>query len=520
MKKLRIIRSVILLGLLVFAVCSPLQAVEPKRGGTLNVGLHIPFPTLDWQSTVGHPLPHGFHLVFEGLFGWGKDFTPQPELAEWWKVSNDKKTWTFGLRKGVLFHNGKEMTAEDVKASLERWKRIAPKGPMLKDLEEIKIQDKYTVELRFNSPIGRFLFLILGADENKAVIMPKEIAEASTQSGVLTEVVGTGPYQFVEYKEEQYLRLKRFDNYVPRTDAPNYQTGKKVPYFDEIIFWIVPEASTRVAGLETGEYDVITEVPSVEYQRLKEEKGIEPVIINPPVLIYMMFNHKKGLMADINMRRAIQALVDVDKVVQSVVGDPAFGSVNPSLFSPGGAYETHVCADLYDQGNIEKAKEFLKKANYNGEPVRFLVLREDTTNTRACIAVAQQMSEAGMNVQLLIYDLATWVAKRSDPNEWDIYISQGYWQDPSLFHAEFNGKFCGWFITPETEEVFRKLREEVDFNKRYELGEELQRLFYEKVATVNLGYVHRLRAYRTWVKDPEGNIGLGNLTLNNVWLDR
>jgi len=520
MKRLKLTGMVSLTLLVLFAVSLSLQAQEPKKGGILNVGLHIPFPTLDWQSTVGHPLPQGFSIVYEGLFAWGKDFAPVPELAEWWKVSDDKMTWTFGLRKGVLFHNGKEMTAEDVKASIERWRKVGPKGAMLQDLQEIKIIDKHTVQFRFNVPMGRFLFLILGADENKAVIMPKEIAEASPQGGVLTEIVGTGPYQFVEYKEEEYLKLKRFDRYVPRTDPPNYQSGKKVPYLDEIIFWIVPEASTRVAGLETGEYDVITQVPDAEYQRLKSKKGVEPVINNPPVLMYMMFNHKKGPMSNINMRKAMQALINVDEVVKSVVSDEAFGTVNPSLFSPGGAYETDVCAELYNQGNIKKAKEFLKKAGYNGEPIRFLVLSVSPTITRADIAIAQQMSEAGINVQLLFYDLATWVAKRSDPDEWDIYTSEGYWQDPSLFHAEFNGKFAGWFITPETEEVFRKLRQETDFDKRYEYGKELQQLFYEKVATINLGYFHRLRAMRTWVKDPEGNMPLGNLTLNNIWLDR
>lgn len=114
--------GMILLSLFVlFAVGLSLQAQEPKKGGTLNVGLHIPFPTLDWQSTVGHPLPQGFSTVYEGLFAWGKDFAPQPELVESYKVSTDGKTWTFGLRSGVLFHNGKEMRAEDVKASIERF---------------------------------------------------------------------------------------------------------------------------------------------------------------------------------------------------------------------------------------------------------------------------------------------------------------------------------------------------------------------------------------------------------------
>jgi len=493
---------------------------EPKRGGTLNVGLHIPFPTLDWQSTVGHPLPQGMVNVYEGLFGMGKDFNPQPELVDTYKVSDDSLTWTFGLRKGVLFHNGKEMTAEDVKASIERWKKVGPKGPMLKDLREIEIVDKHAVNFHFNVPMGRFLFLILGGDENKAIIMPKEIAEASPEGGVLTEIVGTGPYEFVEYRTEEYLRLKRFDKYVSRDDAPNYQTGGKVPYLDEIIFWIVPEASTRVAGLETGEYDVITQVPDTEYQRLKDAEGVVPVINQPAVLMYMMFNHKKGLMSDVNMRKAVQATINVDEVVQSVVSDKAFGTVNPSFFSPGGAYETDQSAELYNQKNIEKVKEYLEKAGYNGEPIRYLVLRISPTNTRTNVAVTEQMKAAGMNAEFLNYDLATWVAKRSDPDEFEIFSSEGYWVDPSLFHAEFGGKFAGWFISPETEEVFTKLAQEAEFDKRYALGEELQRLFYEKVATVNLGYFHRLRAMGSWVKDPAGNMPLGNLTLNNIWLDR
>src|SRR4029079_16648633 len=134
-----------------------------------------------------------------------------------------------------------------------------------------------TVVLKFKSPMGRYLLLLLGSDENKAVIMPRAIAEASTTPGKLTEVVGSGPYRFVEYKEDQYAKLQRFDGYVGRSDPPNYQTGKKVANLDEIIFWIVPEASPRVAGLESGEYDVITEVPEGEAARLRNNAELEAV---------------------------------------------------------------------------------------------------------------------------------------------------------------------------------------------------------------------------------------------------
>ena len=96
---------------------SALAATDPVKGGSLKVGLHIPLPTLDWQSTVGHPLPHVMGHVFEGLFGLGKDLNAQPELAESVDAAPDGKTWTIKLRKGVKFHNGKTMNADDVVAT-------------------------------------------------------------------------------------------------------------------------------------------------------------------------------------------------------------------------------------------------------------------------------------------------------------------------------------------------------------------------------------------------------------------
>ncbi|MBK8085116.1 MAG: hypothetical protein IPK28_15565 [Devosia sp.] len=190
--------------------------------------------------------------MFEGLYGFGKDFNAAPELAESVEATPDGLKWTFKLRPGVKFHNGDTVDAEDVKASLERWRAVGPKGPGLATVTSIDTPDPLTVVLNFSTPMGRFLLLMLGSDENKFVVMPKEIAEASTTPGKLTEVVGTGPYKFVEYAEDQYVKLAKFADYVARDDAPNYQAGKKVANFDEIVFWIVTESTTRVAGLSLG----------------------------------------------------------------------------------------------------------------------------------------------------------------------------------------------------------------------------------------------------------------------------
>ena len=315
-------------------------AGDPVQGGTLDVGLHIPLSTLDWQSTVSHPLPQVMGHVYEGLFGLGSDMTAVPELVDTYAATEQGKVWTFTLRQGVKFHNGDTLDSGDVRASLERWRVVGPKGAGLGTLDRIDTPDANTVVLNFKDPMGGFLLLLLGSDENKAVIMPSEIAEASTTAGQLTEVVGTGPYEFVEYKEDQYARLKRFDDYSARSDAPNYQAGKKETNLDEIVFWIVPEASTRVAGLESGEYDIITEVPDSEAARLASTDGVEPIKNGPGVLQYMMFNHQTGPTSDINIRKAVQAMIDPAEIASVVVSDPSFSLTNPSIYAPESAYNT------------------------------------------------------------------------------------------------------------------------------------------------------------------------------------
>lgn len=520
---MRIKLHVVLIALAIASITLAQGALEPRTGGTLNVGLHLPFPTLDWQSTVGHPLPHAMVLVYEGLFAFGSDFDAVPELVDTYEASSDGRAWTFRLRQGVRFHDGTELHADDVVASLERWARIGPKGAALEDVDRYEIVDDYTVTLHFNEAVGRSLLLALGSDENKAVIMPKEVAESSTTAGELSAVVGTGPYRFGEYREDQYLRLERFDDYVARDDAPNYQGGRKVAYLDEIVFWIVPEASTRVAGLESGEFDVITDVPDSEFIRLAEAPELEPIKNGPGLLLYMMFNHKAGITSHIEIRRAIQAAIDTDELSAAAVSNPEFTVSNPSFFPPESAYNTDIRSELYNQGDPERARALLTDFGYDGEEVVIQVIATNPVQNRLAVVFVEQMRRAGLNAVIQSYDLATWVAKRRDPDALNIYTSAGYWIDPSLWQPEFSGTFPSpevGFQSDATDRIFAALARESEFEARFALGSELQAEFYDQVATINLGYIYRMVAKTTSVMDPQGNLALGNLTLHNVWLSR
>ena len=495
-------------------------AGTPKMGGTLNVGLHIPFATTDWQATVQHPAPQVQNNVWEGLTAYGKDFTAAPELAESWSSSDDGKIWTFNLRKGVLFHNLKEMTSEDVIASIERWQKVGPKGANLKTTKIVAV-DKYTVELHFVDPFGAALLLLLGSDENKCVIMPKEVVDASPEANNLSEIIGTGPYKWTEHKEDQYVRLTRFDEYVSRSDKPNYHTGAKVAYLDEIIYWIVPEATTRLAGLLSGDYDIVTQISDTEYDRLLATDGVDPVKKGPAFNLYLMFNHKKGLTSDINIRRAVQAAINADELMAAGIPNPNFRVLDPSLYPPESAYYNFAKGELYNQNDPEKAQEYLKKAGYNGELITYQAISTSGQQVRVGTALIEQLKKAGMNAEIVIYDLQTWVAKRRDGDALMMYHSGGNWIDPSLYEPEFTGTFPSEetaFSDPEVDEVFKLLNQETDKQKRIKHGRTLQSLMFEKVATYSFGHWYNMMAKSGNVADPEGNLSLGNLTLNNVGL--
>ena len=145
--------------------------------------------------------------------------------------------------------------------------------------------------------------------------------------------------------------------------------------------------------------------------------------------------------------------------------------------------------------DADKAREYLAASDYAGEKVIVQTIASSPSHVRTGLSVAEQLQSIGINAEMVQYDVQTWVAQRRDPNGLNIYTSAGYWIDPSLYHPEFNGTFPSpevGYYHDETEEVFRGLAAETDFDKRYALGEALQCEFYNKVATINLGYQYRL----------------------------
>src|SRR5262245_30677888 len=257
----------------------PMAAQDaPRIGGVLKVAMIGEPPTLDLHTTTATIVQQITWHVYETLFTLDKNLQPIPLLAENHTVSDGGRRYTITLRKGVKFHNGNEMTSADVVPSLQRFGKLSTPGKALwRSVEAVEATDPYTVVIHLNEPSGSLLIGIANPN-SAAAIYPKEVIAAAGDAQT-KDVIGTGPYRFVEHKPDRHIKLARFKEYAARAEAPDGYGGKRTAYFDEIRFIPVPDVAVRLAGVETGEYHFGAQIKQDQYERIKNIPAIAPKIL-------------------------------------------------------------------------------------------------------------------------------------------------------------------------------------------------------------------------------------------------
>src|SRR4029453_3733314 len=148
-------------------------------------------------------------------------------------------------------------------------------------------------------------------------IYPKEIAEKFPPAEKVTEFVGTGPFKLAEWKPDQYIRMLRFDDYRPRSEAASGYGGAKVVHVDEIRWIPVPDVATRVAQMETGELEFADDLKISAFDPLQKRPRARPVVAKPYYWLIAVFNKKEGLMTNQKLRQAWQAALDMETIIKT-----------------------------------------------------------------------------------------------------------------------------------------------------------------------------------------------------------
>jgi peptide/nickel transport system substrate-binding protein len=496
------------------------EASAQKKGGVIRVAVLGDPPTLDSHWTTANFVEVITQHMYEGLYTLDQTYQPIPDLADGMPaVSADGLVYTIKLRQGIKFHNGKEMTSEDVVASLKRWGGYAAQAKALwASVEDVRPSGKYAVELWLKEKVGIVLIALANAN-NFGAIYPKEIAEKYPTPNKVTEYIGTGPYKFVEWKPDSHIRMVRYDDYKARPEPPNGWGGQKIAYADEIRWIPMPDVATRVAALESGEVDFADDLQADAFSRIKENPKLRPLVVRPYTWAIGVFNKKEGLMTNQKLRQAIQAAIDVEPVMKGAVGNPLFYRLDPGLsFQEQKAWHSTVGAPWYNKHDKEKAKQLLKEAGYKGEAVRFLTTKEYAWMYNYALVTKQQLEELGMVIDLQVVDWATLVQRRNNPQMYDIFTTgMSFVPDPTQ-HPYLRCDWPGWTCDEQIGKALDAIRRETDPAKRRAIWEEIHKRFYEYVPAIRYGDIFAFRAMQASVKGFNENMTF--YRFYNVWLDK
>lgn len=465
-------------------------AAELKK--EIKVALNAQPPSLDPHMVTSSVTRDVMKNVFETLVTLDGNYNTVPYLAEKIDIGKDNTEYTFHLRQGIKFHNGKEMTSDDVAASMNRWKEKSSRAKGIIGDAAFAAADKYTVVLQLKSPSFDLLPLMSNRGQF-AAIYPKEVVEAADPKTGIKDYIGTGPFQFKEWKADQYVRLTRFADYQPRAEQPSGLAGKREALVDDAYFYFVTDHATRLAGLQTGTYDVSAILPQDTYQQILAAPAIKA---DPEWTgdLSVTFNKKAGIMSNVKMREAVAAALDNEKALLAAVADKSFYRLNSSYFYEGTAWYSAAGKDKYNRHDAQKAKRLLTEAGYKGEEIRLITTRDYEHWYNPAVVIKDQLEQVGMKIKLEVYDLPTLTTKRSDPANWDLHMgSLGDVTTPSQL-IYLSPASYGWPEDPKLAELVKasgQVSAPADIRK---IADELQAYGWDYLPIAKLGEYAQLNA--------------------------
>ncbi|MDO5532334.1 glutathione ABC transporter substrate-binding protein GsiB [Sutterella sp.] len=325
--------------------------------------------------------------MYEGLFGFDKDMKLQNVLAESYTVSDDGLEYTIKLKKGVKFHDGTEFQADAVKVNFDRVTNKANglrRYTLYYNIAKTEVIDPYTVKFTLHKPFSAFINQLGHA--SGGMICPSAIAKYPGKQ-LAFHPCGTGPFKLAEYNPSEKLRVVK---------NPDYRIAG-LPKIDELTFLPVPENSSRVAMLRTGEAQFIFPVPPEQVKSVEEQSNLVVTKTDSIIERYVAFNHQVKPFNNVKVRQALNYAVNKEalcKVAFSGLAVPAKG-----IAPKGVEFADEFGAWPYDP---KKARELLKEAGYpNGFTATLWSLYNHTTAQKVIQFLQQQFAQVGVKVSVM-----------------------------------------------------------------------------------------------------------------------
>ncbi len=393
----------------------------PRVGGNFTFGQENPIQTLDQMSSASGATRNVAMNIHESLMTRSENNRPIPELAETVTEAPDRLSYTFRLRQGVVFHNGKPMTADDVVASFDRYAMVGSQRRLLDGVDRWDAPDPATFVIYLKTVQPTFIEA-LSAYAAPIVIIPAELRDVPAME--LTRPIGTGPFEWAETIPGGGVKLRRHEGYQP--NRPFQQRtgfgGYKVACLDTVTFRTVPEPAARVAGLKANELQGVEDLPVKALADLRKDKTV--TILPVPNWWIQIANPNVSAEPTDNplVRKAIQAALDMDEIMEAA-SDGNY-RLNVGFQYPNQPAYTDAGKETYNLRDAGLAKRYLIQGGYKGEPVVLVTNKDYPSMYNAALIVQQQLQAIGINAQMKVVDWPTSVRMvRNTADGWNLHFT-------------------------------------------------------------------------------------------------
>ena len=445
----------------------------PKTGGTLKVSQETEIVTLD-PATSGLIVEREiYYNMYDSLLAIDSKLNFQASLATEWKYTDDK-TLVFTLRKGVKFQDGTDFNADAVKFNIERY-ITDPKSVRKSDLasvDSVEARDPQTAVFHLKRADATLLAQLV--DRAGMMLSPTAVKQAGDNLSVNPAGAGTGAFQFVEWKRDDHLTLKKNPNYW-RKD----KDGRQLPFLDQVIYRPIIDLSATLAALKTGDVDFARAVAGKDVDAVKTDPNL--VYRSVPGLGYNGFeiNHTVAPFNDPAKAKAVALAVDRAQILKNVFFDNgvvSHGPISPSSW----AYDSS--ANLFDKPDVEKAKASATGFSFTMK----------TGNTQDALQTGQliqaQLQKAGITVNLAPEDFGKLT---TETRQHQFVAALSGWSgriDPdgntyAFFHT--GGSFNdGLYSNPQVDTLLEQARQTTDQAKRKQLYGQAQQILVGDAAYI------------------------------------
>lgn len=459
--------------------------------------------------------------IFDSLLELDERLNVKPLLAESWETSRDGLTYTFKLKKGVTWHDGKPFTARDVAFTFysvldpkvttphrayfdalagfpELTAKEGAKKPEDLSVRPIEVVDDHTVRFRLRYPSGSFLAVLVNP---RAGIVPEHLLKGQdlNTAEFNRKPVGTGPFKFVEWRRAERIVMEANDK---------YHGGR--PALNRVIFRIIPDAVVLLQELRSGGVDLMENPPLTEVARLKQTAGLKVLTADNTSYTYLGWRQDVAPFTDLRVRRALNHAVDVQSMIKEVLQGyavPATGQFPPSSW----AYDAAVKPYAYDPA---KAKALLAEAGYkpgadgivakDGKPFTFTI-RHDVANQTVkdtAVIVQEYVKRVGVDARLEPLDWPTFVKKLFASEFEGIVVNWTNHHDPDPFaytiwhSSQWKGRNFAHYKNPRVDELLESARRTAVVTERKKFYGEFSKVLMEDAPYVFLYFPQQVYVTR------------------------